>query len=354
MFKDGATVLGSGSLNGSGQASYSTTTLAAGAHTITAVYNADGNCSGSTSAPITQTVNSSSSVGGTAATALSPICYNSSTTISLSGHVGSIVKWQFSTNSGANWTDIASTANPLPTGNLTRTTQFRAVVQYATATPANSTIAEVDIETTPPTITTCATNRTGILGAPLPDFTTSMVASDNCGGAVAKSQNPLAGTIVSTIGSYPVTLTATDAASNSANCFATYTTKYQPASSACTFNGSPGHVILQPVNVDGTSVFKQGSTAPAKFMVLDANCNSVGTPGVVSSFNLVQIISGTMVANVDETVDSTTPDNAFRWDPSGQQWIFNISTKSLAKNKTYVYLITLNDGSTIQFQFGLR
>src|SRR5205809_7968285 len=117
---------------------------------------------------------------------------------------------------------------------------------------------------------------------------------------------------------------------------------------------TPGHEIQQRINVDGTSVCKQGSTVPAKFCVFDANCNSVGTPGVVSSFSLVQIINGTVVNAVDEAVDSTTPDNQFRWDPTSQQWIFNISTKTLSKNKTYVYLITLNDGSTIQFQFGLK
>jgi hypothetical protein len=118
--------------------------------------------------------------------------------------------------------------------------------------------------------------------------------------------------------------------------------------------GGPSHTILQPINPDGTSVAKQGSTIPAKFRVCDANGNSIGTPGVVSSFRLIQIVSGTVVDIVNEPVDSTTPDTAFRWSSTDQQWIFNISTKSLTKNKTYVYLITLNDGSTIQFQFGLR
>ncbi len=31
-----------------------------------------------------------------------------------------------------------------------------------------------------------------------------------------------------------------------------------------------------------------------------------------------------------------------------------INTKNLGAGKTYVYLITLDDGSTIQFQFGLK
>jgi len=59
-FKDGATTLGTGSLNGSAQATFSTTTLGAGAHSITAVYGGDGNFATSTSAPLSQTVNQSS------------------------------------------------------------------------------------------------------------------------------------------------------------------------------------------------------------------------------------------------------------------------------------------------------
>jgi hypothetical protein len=114
-----------------------------------------------------------------------------------------------------------------------------------------------------------------------------------------------------------------------------------------------GHQILQPVDADGSSVFKQKSTVPAKFRVCDANGASIGTPGVVASFKLIQTISGT-VTDVDEAVDSTTPDNAFRWDPSAQQWIFNMNTKSLSAGKTYVYRIVLNDQSNIDFRFGLK
>jgi hypothetical protein len=118
--------------------------------------------------------------------------------------------------------------------------------------------------------------------------------------------------------------------------------------------GSPGRQILQPINVDGSSIFKQGSTVPAKFRVCDAAGNSIGTPGLVTSFVLWRTISGTDDNTVNESVVSTTPDTAFRWDPTDKQWIFNINTKDLVKNKTYVYLITLNDTSTIEFRFGLK
>jgi hypothetical protein len=121
--------------------------------------------------------------------------------------------------------------------------------------------------------------------------------------------------------------------------------------------GDIGHTIRQPINVDGSSVWKQNATVPAKFAVCDANGVSIGTPGVVSNFLLIQTINGTVTTTVNELPDSTTPDTAFRWDPTGQQWIYNINTKAAPVNKagqTYVFTIMLNDGSTIGFRFGLR
>jgi hypothetical protein len=116
---------------------------------------------------------------------------------------------------------------------------------------------------------------------------------------------------------------------------------------------SPGHQILQPIDVDGSSMFKQGSTVPAKFRVCDASGHSIGTPGLVSSFRLVYTTNGTS-GPVDEPVVSATPDTEFRWSSSDQQWIFNMNTRNLVKNKTYFYRITLNDGSKIEFSFGLK
>jgi hypothetical protein len=136
---------------------------------------------------------------------------------------------------------------------------------------------------------------------------------------------------------------------NRAGASATKTFQILYSTGACL--GQQGHGILPPINADGTSVSKQGSTVPAKFRVCDAKGNSVGAPGTVTSFYLVQIINGT-VSNVNEVPGSTTPDTAFRW--SGDLWIFNISTKPLAAGATYVYQITLADGSVIPFQFGLR
>jgi hypothetical protein len=42
------------------------------------------------------------------------------------------------------------------------------------------------------------------------------------------------------------------------------------------------------------------------------------------------------------------------WDADVQQWIFNISTKNLTANQTYFYRVSLDDGSVIDFRFGLK
>ena len=123
--------------------------------------------------------------------------------------------------------------------------------------------------------------------------------------------------------------------------------------SLATCLGSAGHAILQPIDRDGSSVFKQGSTVPAKFRVCDARGVSIAAPGVVASFRLASTSLG-VGGPVDEAVASTTPDTAFRWSATDQQWIYNINTKSLAANRTYNYEIVLDDDSKIAFRFGLR
>ena len=118
--------------------------------------------------------------------------------------------------------------------------------------------------------------------------------------------------------------------------------------------GSPGHQVLPPLAVDGSSVVRQNATVAVKFRVCDANGVSVGTPGVVSSFGLLRVIEGTATTEINVEPASTTPDTTFRWDAAAQQWIFNLSTKDLAAGATYIYSIGLDDGSSIEFRFGVR
>ncbi|MEI6393239.1 MAG: lamin tail domain-containing protein, partial [Verrucomicrobiota bacterium] len=74
---------------------------------------------------------------------------------------------------GLTWSDIGSTDNPLSTGNLTQTTEFRAVVQIGVCSPANSSAAVVAIGSAP-AVTTDITNQEVCAGV---QVTWSVVAS---------------------------------------------------------------------------------------------------------------------------------------------------------------------------------
>jgi hypothetical protein len=126
---------------------------------------------------------------------------------------------------------------------------------------------------------------------------------------------------------------------------------------AATCQGAPiGNPILQPVNGDGSSTFKQGSTVPLKFRACDAGGNSFGptsaVPNIVASYVLDHTSNG--APGVNEAVDSTTPDTAFRWSATDKQWIFNLSTKNLSAGKTYTYKVTLVGGASFTIVFGLK
>ncbi len=174
------------------------------------------------------------------------------------------------------------------------------------------------------------------------------VITDGISGVFSESCEAIDNT---SVGSKTVTCTATNTAGLSGGQTLEYSVVYATGGMCL---GSPSHAILQPINADGTSVFKQKSTVPAKFRVCDADGVSIGTPGIVTGFKLVKYTFGTVSESVDEAVDSTTPDTAFRWSASDQQWIFNISTKTKTAKYTYFYEMTLNDGSKIPFSFGLK
>ncbi len=190
-------------------------------------------------------------------------------------------------------------------------------------------------------------------GAPLSSTQLNASVSGVTGGSApgTLSYSSATGTVLP---AGPNTLTVNAAATtnyNSATKTVTIVAQYLATGATC--NGDAGHQILQPINANGTSVFNGKSTSPAKFRVCDANGVSVGTPGVVSTFGIYQIAAGVQTV-VNEDVASTTPDTAFRWDPTAQQWIFNINNKSYPSNQTYSFQVKLNDGSSIFFQYGLK
>ncbi|WP_310560238.1 PA14 domain-containing protein [Flavobacterium sp.] len=98
--------------------------------------------------PVTITV--SPSVGGTVSGATSVCTGTNSTVLTLSGHTGTVTRWESSLNNFATaGTTIANTTTTLTATNLTVTTSYRAVVTRSGCASANSASATVTVNASP-------------------------------------------------------------------------------------------------------------------------------------------------------------------------------------------------------------
>ncbi len=109
--------------------------------------------------------------------------------------------------------------------------------------------------------------------------------------------------------------------------------------------------VLQPVNADGSSVFKLGQTIPVKFRLTGA-CMDI--TDLVAKIYVAQLI-GSVVGTQIEAVSTAAADdgNTFRYDPVAGQYIFNLATKGLSAG-TWQLHILFGDGVDRTLIFSLR
>lgn len=112
--------------------------------------------------------------------------------------------------------------------------------------------------------------------------------------------------------------------------------------------------ILQPVNADGSSIFRSASTIPVKVRFTD--CDGTVPTDLAPTIAVVRTGGSTPPTGVTEAALSTSAhtDGVMRF--SDGQWIYNLSGKSLADpTATYRLVITVpTTGQTIEVGFGLR
>ncbi|MCX6183191.1 MAG: hypothetical protein NT150_14855, partial [Bacteroidetes bacterium] len=151
------------SANGSG-AAQTTSGSTAGNYTVT-VSNSAG-CAVSATGVLTV---SSATVAGSV-TSDATVCSGlNGATLTLTGHNGTIVKWQSSIDNFATPIDIANVTTTQTYSNITASTQYRAVVKSGTCASANSAAASitVDAATVAGSVTSDATVCSGTNGATL-------------------------------------------------------------------------------------------------------------------------------------------------------------------------------------------
>jgi hypothetical protein len=196
------------------------------------------------------------------------------------------------------------------------------------------------VDTTPPALTLPGNIAQIAMSAQGNIVSFSASAYDLVSGNVAVNCTPGSGAMFAP-GTTTVNCSATDAHLNTATGSFTVTV---------TFSWSG---FLQPINIDNSSVFKQGSTVPVKFQLTGA---SAGIPNVVAKI-LVAKVSNGIIGNFIEDVISTsaaTTGNLFRYDASGNLYIFNWSTKGYTSG-TYVIKVDMLDGVNDRIVYvGLR
>ncbi len=118
-----------------------------------------GVCSSTFSVPAVITVNPAS-VGGTITGGTSVCSGTNSGTLTLSGHTGTITRWEFSINAGATWTNIVNSATTQTYTNLTQTRYFRAFIISSGCIGTYSTIDSIVVSS--PTVAGTVTSNTTV------------------------------------------------------------------------------------------------------------------------------------------------------------------------------------------------
>lgn len=193
-------------------------------------------------------------------------------------------------------------------------------------------------DNTPPVITTPSNLTVEATSAAGATVKFAVSALDDRDGSVAVTCSAASGSVFP-LGTTTVTCSAEDAAGNTASGSFTVAVAYSRSG------------VLPPIDPDGSSVFRLGSTVPVKFQLTG---DSAGISDAVARLSYGKV-SDDVVGNVNvaESTSSATTGNLFRYDAASNEYIFNWSTKDLTAG-TYQLAIDLGDGVARTVRLGLR
>jgi hypothetical protein len=194
------------------------------------------------------------------------------------------------------------------------------------------------VDTRPPVLKlpcTTIVHGTGTSGAAV---SYSASASDACDGAVAPSCSRASGSTFP-YGITTVTCSASDAHGHTASGSFKVEVEYN-------WSG-----VLQPINADGSSIFKLGRTVPVKFQLTGGSAGVTNLLATLSLAHVSSSITGTYVEAV--STSAATTGNVFRYDATSKQYIFNLATDGLSAG-TWRLSIDLGDGLARTVDISLR
>jgi hypothetical protein len=112
--------------------------------------------------------------------------------------------------------------------------------------------------------------------------------------------------------------------------------------------------ILQPINQDGTSVFKFKSTIPVKIRFTD--CNGTVPPNLTPTIRLTMISGATPGLPINEPASTSAADTSGVMRFSTNQYMYNLGTRTLPDpSATYrIIIIIPYNGQIVTVDFGLK
>jgi hypothetical protein len=144
------------------------------------------------------------------------------------------------------------------------------------------------------------------------------------------------------VGTYTATVTVTDDDGGVGFTTITKTVSYNTSG------------FLQPINTDGTSVFKYNSTIPVKIRFM--NCDGSTPANLAPTISLTMVSGATPGLQINEPISTSAADTTGVMRFSSNQYIYNLATKPLPDSSaTYRITITVpSTGQTVTVNFGLR
>jgi hypothetical protein len=210
----------------------------------------------------------------------------------------------------------------------------------------SATVSAINIDQEKPRVT-----LSGIAGGGI--YTLGAVPAGSCSGwddfsGAASCSVQVSGGLANGVGEFTYTATATDNAGNSSTASGRYRVIYR------------NDGFLQPINDTAhqtgiaTSIFKAGSTVPAKFQLKRSDGSVVQANSL--PLWLTPAKGSATTASVDETLygEAATSGTTYRWDPAAQQYIYNWGTAKSQANYYWRMGVSLDDGQIYYVNIGLR
>lgn len=220
------------------------------------------------------------------------------------------------------------------------TTEINSIAEDYNNNSSEILIDKINIDKTAPIITTNIEEGSEFELNQIVPFTFS--ANDTVSGLESVTSAIESGNTIdtTTVGNKAITVTAIDKAGNQAIKTINYKVIYK-------YGG-----ILEPINSDGSSIFKLGRTVPIKFQLKDNKGVFINNASIrLYIENISDEVTGS-VNEADSFYNSNT-DNIFRYDADTNQYIYNLSTKDMYTG-VWKLRIVLNDGTEKHVYFLLK